>query len=125
MTKISIQPLVRRITIGGLVALSTLFVIAQSSPALAHILKIFAEVSGSMIIGQGYFSTGTFPVHLPVEVFGPGRQKVGEVTTDEHGKFSFQPMKRQNYTFVIDAGEGHHAEWTVEADELPTTLSAR
>jgi nickel transport protein len=104
---------------------ATVAIIAISAPAYAHILKIFAEVNGSMIVGQGYFSTGTYPVNLPVEVFGPGRQKVGEATTDEQGKFSFQPTKRQNYTFVIDAGEGHHAEWTVETDELPATLSAK
>jgi nickel transport protein len=105
-------------------AFATIF-LAVSPPAHAHILKVFAEVSGDMIVGQGYFSTGTYPVHLPVDVFGPGRQKVGETTTDEQGKFRFKPVKRQNYTFVIDAGEGHHAEWTVEADELPASLSAK
>jgi nickel transport protein len=99
--------------------------LAISAPAHAHILKVFAEVNGDMIVGQGYFSTGAYPVDLPVEVFGPGRLKVGEVKTDEQGKFSFKPTKRQNYTFVIDAGEGHHAEWTVETDELPATLSAK
>ncbi len=113
--------MLRRLILTGLAT----GVLGASVPAYAHILKIFAEVRGDMIVGQGYFSTGTYPVRLPVEVFGPGRQKVGEVITDEQGKFSFKPVKRQNYTFVIDAGEGHHAEWTVEADELPTTLSAR
>jgi nickel transport protein len=108
-----------------MLAVAAIAFLAVSAPAYAHVLKIFAEVKGSMIVGQGYFSTGTYPVHLPVEVFGLGRQKVGEVTTDEQGKFSFKPTKRQNYTFVIDAGEGHHAEWTVETDELPATLSAR
>jgi nickel transport protein len=109
----------------ALAAIGIAVAFAVGSPAWAHILKVFAEVSGNMIVGQGYFSTGTYPVHLPVEVFGPGRQKVGEVTTDEKGKFQFQPNKRQNYTFVMDAGEGHHAEWTVEANELPATLSVR
>jgi nickel transport protein len=109
----------------GILVAFAVAALTLSPAAYAHILKIFAEVSGTMIIGQGYFSTGTYPVHMPVEVFGPGRQKVGEVTTDEQGKFSFKPPKRQNYTFVIDAGEGHHAEWTVEADELPATLSSR
>src|SRR5262245_47700035 len=79
------------------------------SSAQAHVLRFFAEVSGDMIVGQGYFSTGTYPVNLRVDVFGPGRQKVGEATTDEQGRFKFKPAKRQNYTFVLDAGEGHHA----------------
>ena len=109
----------------ALLALGTVCVGGLFNPALAHVLKVFAEVSGDMIIGQGYFSSGAFPVNQRVDVFGPGRQKVGEVLTDEKGKFRFKPLKRQNYTFVIDAGEGHKAEWTVEADELPATLSAR
>src|SRR4051794_31420992 len=102
-----------------LVATCVTIFLTMSPSAYAHILKIFAEFSGGMIIGQGYFSSGAYPARQPVEVFGPGRQKIGEVITDEQGKFSFKPIRRQNYTFVIDAGEGHHAEWTVEADELP------
>ena len=47
------------------------------------------------------------------------------VTTDAQGKFSFKPAKRQNHTFVIEGGEGHRAEWTVESDELPASLPAR
>lgn len=113
----------QRLTI--LAALTALWLGGLALPAAAHVLKVFAEVSGDMITGQGYFSGGTFPVNTRVDVFGPNRQKVGEAITDQQGKFSFKPLKRQNYTFVIDSGEGHHAEWTVEADELPATLSAR
>ena len=108
-----------------LLVFGVLFSGSLVSSAQAHILRIFAEVSGDMIVGQGYFSTGTYPVNLRVDVFGPGRQKVGEATTDQQGKFKFKPAKRQNYTFVIDAGEGHHAEWTVEANELPATLTSK
>jgi nickel transport protein len=90
--------------------------------ASAHILKVFAEVSGDMIVGEGYFSSGGVPSEQQVEIFGPSKQKIGEVTTDDKGKFKFKPTKRQNHTFVIDAGEGHRAEWVVEADELPASL---
>jgi len=113
-----------KLRIAFLLALGMICSGSLLSPAMAHILKIFAEVSGETIVGQGYFSSGAFPVNTRVDVFGPGRQKIGEATTDEQGKFKFKPTKRQNYTFVIDAGEGHHAEWTVEADELPAKLSA-
>ncbi|HEX3497716.1 MAG TPA: hypothetical protein VHT04_00180 [Stellaceae bacterium] len=95
------------------------------APASAHILKVFAEVQGDMIVGEGYFSNGAVPAQHAVDIFGPDKQKVGEVMTDDKGKFSFKPTKRQNYTFVIDAGEGHRAEWVIEADELPATLSAK
>jgi nickel transport protein len=117
----TLRTMPRRALLAILAALPCMFV----APAQAHILKVFAEVSGNMIVGQGYFSSGAYPSNMPVEVFGPGRQKLGQATTDAQGKFSFRPMKRQNHTFVMDAGEGHHAEWTVEADELPAALSAR
>lgn len=100
-------------------------ILGLAPPAVAHVLKVFAEVTGDMIVGQGYFSGGSFPTNQTVEIFGPGRQKIGQVTTDAQGKFSFKPAKRQNHIFVIDAGEGHRAEWTVESDELPASLPAR
>jgi nickel transport protein len=106
-------------------ALALVLPMLLGSPVSAHILKVFAEVQGDTILGEGYFSNGAVPALHRVDIFGPDKQKVAEVTTDEKGKFSFKPTKRQNYTFVIDAGEGHRAEWVIEADELPATLSAK
>ncbi len=100
-------------------------ILGSAPPAVAHVLKVFAEVIGDVIVGQGYFGGGSFPTNQTVDIFGPGRQKIGQVTTDAQGKFSFKPTKRQNHTFVIDAGEGHRAEWTVESDELPASLPVR
>jgi nickel transport protein len=118
-----IRPMMRRwmlaIVVGAAVTL------VSAPPVLAHVLKVFAEVTGDMIVGQGYFSGDSFPANTTVEIFGPGHQKIGQVTTDAQGKFSFKPAKRQNHTFVIEGGEGHRAEWTVESDELPTSLPAR
>src|SRR6266511_1984340 len=73
--------------------------LAPGSSAHAHLLRVFAEVVDDMIVGQGYFSGGAYPVHLPVHVFGPARQKLAETTNDESGRFSFKPVKRQTYTF--------------------------
>jgi len=108
-----------------MLALAFAMLMLIGAPASAHILKVFAEVQGDIIVGEGYFSNGAVPALHRVDIFGPDKQKVAEVTTDDKGKFSFKPTKRQNYTFVIDAGEGHRAEWVVEADELPATLSAK
>ena len=118
-----IRPMMRRLMLAIVVGAAV--TLASAPPVLAHVLKVFAEVTGDMIVGQGYFSGGSFPANTTVEIFGPGRQKIGQVTTDAQGKFSFKPAKRQNHTFVIDGGEGHRAEWTVESDELPASLPAR
>ncbi len=107
---------------GLLATLTVVLPLLAGAAAQAHILKVYAEVSGDMIVGEGYFSSGSVPTQQPVEVFGPNKQKIGETVTDDKGKFKFKPTKRQNHTFVIDAGEGHRAEWTVESDELPSAL---
>lgn len=107
---------------GLLAALTIVLALVAGTAAHAHILKVYAEVSGDMIVGEGYFSSGSVPTQQQVEVFGPNKQKIGETITDDMGKFKFKPTKRQNHTFVIDAGEGHRAEWTVETDELPSAL---
>jgi len=108
-----------------LLALALVLPMLTGAPARAHILKVYAEVQGDTIVGEGYFSNGAVPALHRVDIFGPDKQKVAEITTDEKGKFSFKPTKRQNYTFVIDAGEGHRAEWVIEGDELPATLTAK
>lgn len=102
--------------------IAVLFPILAASPASAHILKVYAEVSGDVIVGEGYFSSGSVPSQQAVEVFGPNKQKIGETVTDDKGKFKFKPTRKQNHTFVMDAGEGHRSEWTVESDELPSAL---
>ncbi len=107
---------------GVLAVLAIVLPVVTGGAAYAHILKVYAEVSGDMIVGEGYFSSGSVPTQQPVEVFGPNKQKIGEAVTDDKGKFTFKLTRRQNHTFVIDAGEGHRAEWTVETDELPSTL---
>ena len=108
-----------------LAMLALMAAMAASLPAAAHLLKIYAEVADGVVAGEAYFSTGTVPSGVTVQVYGPGQHKLGETVTDDHGKFHFTPTVRQNLTFLIDAGDNHRAEWTVEADELPATLPAR
>lgn len=123
MMRPMVRPMVRQFVLAIVVGVAV--ILGAAPPALAHVLKVFAEVTGDMIVGQGYFSGGSFPANQTVDIFGPGRQKIGQITTDAQGKFRFKPTRRQNHTFVIDAGEGHRAEWTVESDELPASLPAR
>lgn len=123
MMRPMLRPVLRRWMLATVVGVAVS--LGSAPPVLAHVLKVFAEVNGDLIVGQGYFSGGSFPTNLAVDIYGPGRQKIGQVITDAQGKFSFKPTKRQNHTFVIDAGEGHRAEWTVRSDELPASLPAR
>ncbi|MBF0334050.1 MAG: hypothetical protein HQL40_10460 [Alphaproteobacteria bacterium] len=90
-----------------------------AQPAEAHILKVFAAVENGVIQGEAFFGGGKVARNKRVDVLGPDGGKIGEVQTDDTGKFTYQPKKRVDHTFVIEGDEGHKGEWTVEAVDLP------
>lgn len=92
------------------------------SPASAHKLHVFALANGTTIEGEVY-AAGNAPIrNAAVTVLGPSGEKLGETKTDDDGKFRFAARQRVDHTFVVDAGEGHRAEYKVTADELPASL---
>lgn len=88
-------------------------------PALAH--KVIASVfaSGETIEGEIGFSNGDMATDTLVEVFDGDGNKLGEVTTDSDGFFSFRPSQRVVHVFRANLGSGHVAEARMELEELP------
>ena len=106
-------------------ALGSLLVwLVLAGPAMAHKLTVFAAVQGTKISGEAYFRGGAPVRKATVAVLDPKGEKLGETTTDEEGKFTFVPRVRCDHRLVASAGEGHAAEFTVAADELPRGLPA-
>jgi len=93
-----------------------------ASPAAAHKASVFAAVQGKVIAGEAYFRDGTPLRSAEVTVFDPAGTKLGETKTDAQGKFSFEPRRRCDHRLVVDGGEGHAAQYTVRAEELPSSL---
>lgn len=93
-------------------------------PVLAHKLNVFAWVEGRKIIGEAYFRGRAPLAGGAVTVFGPAGDKLGQTTTDQQGKFHFEPKLRGDHRIVVDAGDGHAESFTVGADELPADLPA-
>ena len=108
----------------GLAFASLLVWLVLAGPAMAHKLTVFAAVQGTKISGEAYFRGGAPVRKATVAVLGPKGEKLGETTTDEEGKFTFVPRVRCDHRLVASAGEGHAAEFTVTADELPRGLPA-
>jgi len=108
----------------GLAFASLLVWLVLAGPAMAHKLTVFAAVQGTKISGEAYFRGGAPVRKATVAVLGPKGEKLGETTTDEEGKFTFVPRVRCDHRLVASAGEGHAAEFTVAADELPRGLPA-
>ena len=95
------------------------------NPACAHKLTLFAVVQGKTISGEAYFRGGSPVRSTAVTVLDAHGDKLGETATDEEGKFTFEPRWCCDHRLVLRAGEGHVAEFTIAADELPRTLPAR
>ena len=103
------------ILVGGMVA---------ARPALAHKSFIFATIPQKNIEGEVYFNGGEPGRNVTVMVLDPAGSKLGEVKTDENGRFTFEPRVRCDHQLIADDGLGHRAEYTVKADELPSALPA-
>jgi len=95
-----------------------------AQPAHAHKLKVFAAAEGADIKGYVYFPGGGRARGVKVLVQGPGEAGLGEVTTDDEGRFSFPARVRCDHTFVADSGDGHRATCAVQAEDLPPDLPA-
>jgi len=91
--------------------------------ASAHQLNVFATAEGATIRGQAYYRGGVPVRQAKVAVLDPAEKSLGETTTDDEGRFTFQAKSRTDHRLVVDGGQGHSAEFTIQAAELPATLA--
>jgi nickel transport protein len=108
----------------GLLILALLGGIAHAAPAAAHSVFVFAGVTDHAIEGEVYFRGGTPARDAKVTLVGPDGETLGNTTTDEKGEFTFSVRVRCDHKLIADVGEGHRAEFTVSAEELPDDLPA-
>jgi nickel transport protein len=93
-------------------------------PTWAHKVKCFAAAEGDVISGYAWLGGGERARNVPYRALGPNGSLLCEGHTDAEGEFAFTPTFLCDYRIVIDAGEGHQAEFTVPAGDLPVTLAA-
>lgn len=108
-----------------LLALVLLCGVCGTTPSMAHGLSVFATVQGNTVEGEVYYHDGTPTRNAAVTIFDPGGKLLGKASTDQEGKFAFEPRFRCDHKLIADAGMGHQAEYTVAADELPQDLPTR
>ncbi len=106
------------------VVLALAWVCAAPTSALAHKLTLFAAVEGEKITGEAFFRGGTPVRGATVAVFDARGTKLAEVQTDAQGKFHYLPKSRAEHRLVLNAGDGHSAEYTISAAEMPAALAA-
>lgn len=97
--------------------LMALFLFISEGSAKAHKVNAYAYREGNKVIGECYFADGSPCKNSRVEVYSSSGNKISELMTDEKGKFSFHISEQGEIKIVIPAGEGHRAEYTLEAVE--------
>ena len=88
-----------------------------SASVEAHKVTAYAYREGDKVIGECYFVDGSPCKNSRVEVYSSKGNKILETNTDEQGRFSFVVSEKGSLKIVIPAGEGHRAEFTLEAVE--------
>ncbi len=104
-------------------AIAFVFVAALlCGPVHAHNMNMFAVVEAGAIQGE-VFGRGATPfADVKVTAFGPAGDVLAETRTDDSGKFSLVPTRRCQWRLVATTDDGHQAEYTVPAVELPSSL---
>ena len=102
--------------------MATLLMAATLAPLSAHTLRLFASVEGERIVGYGYFNGSSRAVHVPFAVNAPDGEPLYSGVTDDLGQFAFIATRRVDHRIRINSGDGHAADFTVSAAELPEVL---
>ena len=98
-----------------------------ASPAFAHHLHVFASADpdGMTIRGSVYFRSGTPARNATLIAHDPAGEEIGRTKTDQQGEFSLEAKYHCDHRLLVDAGEGHGAQFTVKAAELSAALPPR
>ncbi len=88
--------------------------------AEAHKVSAYAYREGDKVIGECYFIDGSPCKNSKVDVYDKEGSKILGTVTDEKGRFSFKTSNKGELKIVIPAGEGHRAEYRLEALEQGT-----
>ncbi len=123
------QPIgpVTRLCLMGLVIAALTFWCGLKD-ARAHKVGLYGWTEGEFLIFEGYFGGGAKAVNCPVTLQGPGGKTIAEGKTDEGGLAKFKladlPKFDGDIRAILDAGEGHRAEYTIQAADLPDRTKA-
>ncbi len=90
--------------------------------AYAHGVFIFVRVQDNSICTESYFSGNVKVQNGVVTMHDADGVVLATAVTDTRGRACFDfPQKKQPLTFVLNAGQGHRAEFLLESWPLPET----
>ena len=85
-------------------------------------MHLFAQARGRTIQGRAYFRGGAPARNATVALRAPDGRTLAETTTDDAGEFAVEARWRCDHQIMVTTGDGHGADFTVKAAELPEEL---
>ena len=87
-----------------------------ASSAWGHKVHVFAWVEKDTVYTESYFSDGNKVVNAQIQVFDNHEKLIMSGTTDKKGTFSFKLPTCTTLRIVLNASEGHNAEFDLAVD---------
>ncbi len=101
------------------------FVLILTAAADAHRVNLFAWIEGDTVYVESKFGSGRRVNAGKITVFDSGGNELLSGMTNENGEFSFKVPKKTDLKIVLNAGEGHRAEWSIPATEIGLTTTEK
>ena len=82
-----------------------------ATSAWSHKVHVFAWVEGDKVYTESFFSNGKKAMNAPIEVFDGNGKLILSGKTDKSGSFTFKLPLCKDMRIVLNASEGHRAEY--------------
>jgi nickel transport protein len=115
--------MIRARAVLGMIA-AIVLVVAGTTSAGAHRLKLFVSVDGMTLSGYAFFIGGGRPQDVGFVVKDASGTEVHRGRTDDHGAFAWTADRPADYVLSVDTGEGHFADEKIPADRFSTAAPA-
>ena len=111
---------------GAAIALTAACItLASADESRAHGIFIYAWAEGANLCAESYFSENDKVRGGAVTMRDAAGAVLAESPTDEAGRVCFSaPEKATALRFVVDAGQGHRAEYTMPEAEVAAAVAA-
>jgi nickel transport protein len=94
------------------------FCLLTASSAWGHKVHVFAWVEGGIVHTESFFSNGNKVVNAQIQVFDNYGKLIMSGKTDKKGIFAFKLPACTALRIVLNASEGHTAEFDLAVDQV-------
>jgi nickel transport protein len=91
----------------------------------AHRVNVFAWIEGDTVHVESKFSGGKRVKAGKITVLDSEGGELISGMTNENGEFSFKIPKKTDLKIVVEAGEGHRGEWSINAADIEMPASEK